>query len=43
MLSRIGELRYLTPVGLMTMPPYSEEPEDSRPSLQGPPGAASTR
>jgi len=31
MLSRIGELHYLTPVGLMTMPPYSEEPEDSRP------------
>lgn len=30
-LSRIGELHYLAPVGLMTMPPYSEEPEDSRP------------
>ena len=31
MLNRIGELRCLKPVGLMTMPPYSEDPEQSRP------------
>lgn len=38
MLRRIGELRYLKPVGLMTMPPYSDKPEESRPffrSLRG--------
>ncbi len=31
MLSRVGGLRFLKPVGLMTMPPYSDEPEESRP------------
>ena len=29
-LSRIGELRHVKPIGLMTMPPYSEDPEESR-------------
>jgi PLP dependent protein len=31
MLSKLGELKNITPVGLMTMPPWSDDPEDSRP------------
>jgi len=31
MLARVGELRHVKPVGLMTVPPYSEDPEASRP------------
>ena len=31
MLARIGELHHVKPVGLMTMPPYSTDPEESRP------------
>jgi pyridoxal phosphate enzyme (YggS family) len=31
MLGRIGQLSNVKPVGLMTMPPYSTDPEDSRP------------
>jgi PLP dependent protein len=30
-LARVGELRHVRPVGLMTMPPYNEDPEASRP------------
>jgi PLP dependent protein len=30
-LGKIGRLRNVKPVGLMTMPPYSTNPEDSRP------------
>jgi pyridoxal phosphate enzyme (YggS family) len=31
MLARVGKLRHVKPVGLMTMPPYNENPEASRP------------
>jgi hypothetical protein len=31
MLERVGELRYVRPVGLMTMPPLSTDPEEGRP------------
>jgi pyridoxal phosphate enzyme (YggS family) len=31
MLNRTGELHHVKPVGLMTMPPYNEDPEQSRP------------
>jgi PLP dependent protein len=31
MLDRIGDLNHLKPVGLMTVPPWSDNPEDSRP------------
>jgi PLP dependent protein len=30
MLERVGELKYIEPVGLMTMPPFAENPEDIR-------------
>ncbi len=30
-LTKIGGLRHVSPVGLMTMPPYGEDPEESRP------------
>ena len=31
MLERIGGLRHIKPVGLMTVPPFSEDPEEARP------------
>jgi uncharacterized pyridoxal phosphate-containing UPF0001 family protein len=31
MLERVPELRHVRPVGLMTMPPFSEDPEEARP------------
>jgi hypothetical protein len=31
MLERIGDLRYVKPVGLMTVPPLSTDPEEARP------------
>ncbi|MGD0229242.1 MAG: YggS family pyridoxal phosphate-dependent enzyme [Syntrophorhabdales bacterium] len=31
MLERVGRLGHITPRGLMTMPPFSEDPEEARP------------
>lgn len=31
LLARAGQLRYVRPVGLMTVPAYSEDPEEARP------------
>ncbi len=31
MLADVGKLRYVKPVGLMTVPPFSDDPEESRP------------